>query len=77
MERVIDELEMISSPLAESEDSLISEMSTRNDVARASWLEYRGIRRRIEDGNESDFEEDESDVYAPPPIPERDYSRYD
>ncbi|EFO90121.1 hypothetical protein CRE_24742 [Caenorhabditis remanei] len=75
MERVIDELEMISSPLAESEDSLISEMSTRNDVARASWLEYRGIRRRIEDGNESDFEEDESDVYAPPPIPERDYSR--
>ncbi|CAL2028914.1 unnamed protein product [Caenorhabditis brenneri] len=77
MERVIDELEMISSPLAESEDSLISEMSTRNDVARASWLEYRGIRRRIEDGNESDLEDDESDVYAAaPPIPERDYSRF-
>ncbi|ULU12808.1 hypothetical protein L3Y34_015803 [Caenorhabditis briggsae] len=76
MERVIDELEMISSPLADSEDSLISEMSTRNDVARASWLEYRGIRRRIEDGNESDFEEDgDSDIYGPPPIPERDYSR--
>lgn len=74
MERVIDELEMISSPLAESEDSLISEMSTKNDVARSSWLEYRGIRRRIEDGNESDFEDD-SEVYGPPPIPERDYSR--
>uniref|UniRef100_A0A1I7U461 SH2 domain-containing protein n=1 Tax=Caenorhabditis tropicalis TaxID=1561998 RepID=A0A1I7U461_9PELO len=76
MERVIDELEMISSPLAESEDSLISEMSNRNDVTRSSWLEYRGIRRKIVDGNESDFEEDEeSDIYGPPPIPQRDYSR--
>lgn len=75
MERVIDELEMIASPLAESEDSLISEMSMRNDVARASWLETRGVRRRMEDGNESDFEDDE-EVYGPPPPPERDYSRW-
>ncbi|CAI2301135.1 unnamed protein product [Caenorhabditis sp. 36 PRJEB53466] len=74
MERVIDELEMISSPLAESEDSLISEMSTRHDVARSSWLELRGTRRRLEDGNESDFEDDD-EIYGPPPLPERDYSR--
>uniref|UniRef100_A0A8R1EA47 Uncharacterized protein n=2 Tax=Caenorhabditis japonica TaxID=281687 RepID=A0A8R1EA47_CAEJA len=77
MERVIDELEMISTPLAESEDSLMSDMSVKNDIARSSWLELRGVRRRLEDGNESDYDEedDRGEVYGPPPVPERDYSR--
>ncbi|CAI5437687.1 unnamed protein product [Caenorhabditis angaria] len=66
MEKEFNEMEMMSSPLAESEDSLISDMSTRNDYAKASYLEYKASR----DGD------DEMEYFFPPPPPiPKDYSR--
>ncbi|CAB3407994.1 unnamed protein product [Caenorhabditis bovis] len=77
MESVIDELEMITSPLAESEDSVISEASHRHDCVRSCVLEARRPMRNsmeIDDDGGNDKEIDE--IYdRPPPLPEKDYAR--